>query len=110
MEDNNSLLGNGGQRIRVGIVNYRNTRPLIYGLERPPINKQITLVGAYPSKLAQMLMDDEIDVGLIPVAAIPQLPTYHIVGNYCIGTEGEIASVCLFSEVPMHEIERVYLD
>ena len=70
----------------------------------------IELIGAYPAKLAQMLADDEIDVGLIPVAAIPQLTSYHIVGNYCIGTEGEIASVCLFSEVPMHEIKKVYLD
>ncbi|HTD92245.1 MAG TPA: menaquinone biosynthesis protein [Chitinophagaceae bacterium] len=98
------------KKIRVGIVNYLNTKPLIYGLERSPIKEQIDLVGAYPSRLAQMLIDDEIDVGLIPVAAIPQLPSYHIVGNYCIGAEGEIASVCLFSEVPMNEITRVYLD
>jgi len=51
-----------------------------------------------------------VDVGLIPVAAIPQLKEYHIVGNYCIGAEAEIASVCLFSEVPLNEIEKVYLD
>ena len=70
----------------------------------------IELIGAYPAKLAQMLVNDEIDVGLIPVAVIPQLPSYYINGNYCIGTEGEVASVCLFSEVPMHEIEKVYLD
>src|SRR5687767_970841 len=70
----------------------------------------IELVGAYPAKLAQMLIDDEIDVGLIPVAVIPQLPSYYINGNYCIGTEGEVASVCLFSEVPMYEIKKVYLD
>jgi chorismate dehydratase len=68
------------------------------------------LIGTYPSKLAQMLAEDKIDVGLIPVAAIPDLPSYHIVGNYCIGTEGEIASVCLFSEVPMSQIKKVYLD
>lgn len=98
------------EKIKVGIVNYLNTKPLIYGLERPPIKDQIELVGAYPSKLAQMLLDDEIDVGLIPVAAINKLPEFHIVGDYCIGAEGEIASVCLFSEVPMNEIEKVYLD
>ena len=97
-------------RIRVGIVNYLNTKPLIYGLEKKPVSEMIELIGAYPSKLAQMLTDREIDVGLIPVAAIPDLPAYHIIGNYCIGTEGEIASVCLFSEVPIKEIERVYLD
>ena len=98
------------KKIRVGIVNYLNTRPLIYGLLRPPVSEMIELTGAYPAKLARMLANDEIDVGLIPVAAIPQLPSYHIVGDYCIGTEGEIASVCLFSEVPMHEIKKVYLD
>lgn len=98
------------EKIRVGIVNYLNTKPLIYGLEKEPISRMIELIGAYPSKLAKMLVDDEIDVGLIPVAAIPDLPEYHIVGNYCIGTEGEIASVCLFSEVPMNQITKVYLD
>lgn len=98
------------KKIRVGIVNYLNTKPLIYGLERMPIREKIELIGAYPSRLSQMLIDDEVDLGLIPVASIPQLPSYHIVGNHCIGAEGEIASVCLFSEVPMNEIKRVYLD
>ena len=60
----------------------------------------IELIGAYPARLAQMLANDEIDVGLIPVAVIPQLPSYYIVGNHCIAADGEIASVCLFSEVP----------
>ena len=98
------------EKIRVGIVNYRNTKPLIYGLEREPMKSRIDLVGAYPAKLAQMLQEGEVDVGVIPVAAIPQLKEYHIVGNYCIGAEAEIASVCLFSEVPLNEIEKVYLD
>jgi chorismate dehydratase len=97
-------------KIRVGIVNYLNTKPLIYGLQKEPINEMIELIGAYPAKLAQMLADDKIDIGLIPVAVIPQLPSYYINGNYCIGTEGEVASVCLFSEVPMYEIKKVYLD
>ena len=110
MNDKNSPPGGGGKKIRVGIVNYLNTKPLMYGLQRPPVNDKIELIGAYPARLAQMLINNEIDVGLIPVAAIPELPSYHIVGNYCIGTEGEIASVCLFSEVPMNEIKKVYLD
>jgi len=74
------------------------------------MSDQIELVGAYPSKLAEMLVNDEIDLGLIPVAVIPELPTHYIVGNYCIGAQAEIASVALFSEVPMNEIKKVYLD
>jgi chorismate dehydratase len=98
------------KKIRVGIVNYLNTRPLIYGLQRPPVSEWIELSGDYPSKVAQQLKDGEIDLGLIPVAVIPELPESHIIGNYCIGTEGEIASVALFSDVPMAEIKEVYLD
>jgi len=97
-------------KIKVGVVNYLNTKPLVYGLEREPISSQIELIGNYPSRLADMLLNNEIDIGLVPVAVLPKLKEYHIVSDYCIGTEGEIASVALFSEVPMHEIERVLLD
>jgi chorismate dehydratase len=97
-------------KIKVGIVSYLNTRPLIYGLEKAPIREEIDLIEAYPSKLADMLLNNEVDVGLIPVAVIPQLQSYHIVGDYGIATEGEVASVCLFSEVPVEEVTRVYLD
>jgi chorismate dehydratase len=35
---------------------------------------------------------------------------YHINTRFCIGSDGPVASVCLFSEVPLHEIEKVLLD
>jgi chorismate dehydratase len=108
-EDKNSPPGRGN-KIRVGIVNYMNTKPLLYGLTRPPIHEQIELISDYPSRLADMLIKGEIDLGLIPVAVLPQLPEYHIIGDYCIGAEGEIATVALFSEVPMNEIKKIYLD
>lgn len=110
MKHKNTPLGNGGKKIKVGMVNYLNTKPLLYGLERKPICDQIELIGDYPAKVAQLLIDNEIDLGLIPVAILPTLPEYHIVGDYCIGTQGEIASVAMFSEVPMNEIKKVYLD
>jgi chorismate dehydratase len=98
------------KKIRVGIVSYLNTRPLIYGLKLEPIASQIELIEDNPARLAQMLTNHEIDLGLIPVAAIPDLDEWHLSGDYCIGTDGEAASVCLFSEVPLNEIKKVYLD
>ena len=77
---------------------------------QPPINEMIELIEDYPAKIADLLINKEIDLGLIPVAAIPQIPNYKIVSDYCIGTEGEVASVCLFSEVPVEKIKKVYLD
>lgn len=98
------------KRIRVGAVSYLNTRPLIFGVKRSGLMDRIDLIEDYPSKIAAMLLNDEIDVGLIPVAVIPQMKQHFIVTNYCIGAEGAVASVALFSEVPMDQIEKVVLD
>ena len=87
-----------------------NTKPFIYGLENGPIKDQIELTLDYPANLVKLLKEDKIDIGLVPVGALPGLGEYHIVSDYCIGTEGEVASVAVFSEVPMEEIEEVYLD
>ena len=106
----NEKVGHTETKIRVGVVNYLNTKPLLYGLQKAPVIDLIELVEDYPSRLAEMLINDEIDLGLIPVAAIPQLKQYFIAGDYCIGTETESASVCLFSEVPLNEIKKVWLD
>jgi chorismate dehydratase len=98
------------KKIKVGIVSYLNTRPLVSGLKLPPISDEIDLIEETPARLADLLIKDEIDLGLVPVAVIPQLKEYFIAGEYCIGTETEVASVCLFSEVPLNEIRKVYLD
>ncbi len=68
------------------------------------------VVEEYPARIAAMLLNDEIDVGLVPVAIIPKLNEHYIVTDYCIGAEQAVASVCLFSEVPLEKVEKVILD
>lgn len=97
-------------KIRVGAVSYLNTKPLLYGIKRHPVMDEIELIEDYPSKIAQMLIEDEIDIGLIPVAATRRLTEWYIDSDYCIGSNGTVASVCIFSEVPIEEVEKVYLD
>ena len=99
------------RRWRIGAVSYLNTRPLLLGIEQSSsLMQQIDLVKAYPAKIAQDLIDGTIDMGLVPVAITPFLKEAHFVSNYCIGAEGKVASVSIFSKVPMAQIERVYLD
>ena len=97
-------------KIRVGAVSYLNTKPLLFGLKHHPVINDIELTEDYPSKIAQLLIDNKIDLGLIPVAATTKLSNWHIVGDYCIGCDGPVASVCLFSDVPIMQIGKVYLD
>jgi chorismate dehydratase len=82
----------------------------LYGLQHGPIKDDIELVLDYPARLVEMLKTGVIDIGLVPVGALPELGEYHIVSDYCIGTEGEVASVAVFSQVPMEEIKTVILD
>ncbi len=98
------------KRIRVGAVSYLNTRPLLFGLKRSGLMDRIELIEEYPARIAAMLLNDEIDVGLVPVAIIPLLKESHIITDYCIGAVSEVASVALFSEVSVEEVTKVLLD
>ena len=91
-------------------MSYLNTKPLLFGIKNHPVIDQIELTEDYPSKIAQFLIDDKVDLGLIPVAATLKLNQWYQVGEHCIGCDGAVASVCIFSDVPMDEIEKVYLD
>ena len=98
------------RKIRVGAVSYLNTKPLIYGFEHGEMEDELDLILEYPAKIAAMLLNDEIDVGLVPTAIIPEMKEHHIISDYCIGSNGEVASVCLFSDVLLEKIERILLD
>lgn len=71
---------------------------------------EIELIFDYPANIAALLIQDKIDIGLIPVAVIPLLKEHHLVSDYGIACDGEVASVCLFSDVPLQEIETILMD
>lgn len=94
--------------IRIGAVNYLNTKPLIYELETLAPDAELIL--EVPSRLADMLAEDALDVALIPVIEYFRAGTYSIVPNISIASRGPVLSVTLFSKVPWTGIRRVALD
>ena len=98
------------RKIKVSAVSYLNTKPLLYGIERHPLIKDIELILEYPALIAQHLREDTVDIGLVPVAAIPTIPGARIISDYGIGADGKVASVCIFSKVPIDQVKYVYLD
>jgi chorismate dehydratase len=94
----------------VGAVSYLNTKPLVYGFEQGMMQDAINLSFDYPANVAKQLLNNEIDIGLVPVAVLPLLKEYYILSDYCIGADGPVASVCLFSDVPLEDIKNVLLD
>src|SRR5688572_28245234 len=98
------------EKIRVGAVNYLNTKPMLYGIRHHRVMDQIEIIEEYPARIADMLLNDDVEVGLAPVATLLRMDSWQLVGDYCIGCDGTVASVCIFCEVPVAEVKYLYLD
>ena len=98
--------------LRLSVVSYLNTAPFISGIKKAQLEQQglVELSLDYPAICAQKLISGQVDVGLVPVATLPLLPSYSILGNTCIGAHGKVDSVMLLSDVPLPEIEEIVLD
>ncbi len=98
------------EKIKISAVSYTNTKPFIYGIQHSPVLEQIDLSLDIPSDCAKKLIDNQVDIGLIPVAAIPFVPNAQIISSFCIGSVGAVNSVFILSDVPVNEIKTVKLD
>jgi chorismate dehydratase len=97
-------------KIRISAVRYANTYPFIYGLTERGFDKKSVLETDHPSDCAAKVISGRSDLGLIPVAAIPFINEPHIIGDYCIGTNGKVRTVQLMSNSILKDAEKIYLD
>lgn len=97
-------------RIRISAVKYANTYPFIYGLTESGFDRKVILTTDHPADCAAKLIDGQVDIGLIPVAALPQMKDYHIITDYCLGAYGKVRTVLLLSNSPFNDIKAINLD
>ena len=97
--------------INVVAISYLNTLPFVFGIQNnKDLMSQINLRLEYPSKCADLIKSDEVDLGLIPIIEIIDMPYFEIIGEYCIGAESKVKTVMLYSNCPLNEISSVTLD
>jgi chorismate dehydratase len=96
------------RRIRIGAVNYLNTKPLIHDLEALAAGAELIL--DVPSRLAERMREGELDVALIPVIEYFRAGTYHVIPDIAIASHGPVLSVTLFSRTDWKGIRRLALD
>jgi len=94
--------------VRLGAVGYLNVRPLVYGLDRHP--DRVSLRFDTPAVCAALLADHAIDLGTVPSIAYLDRPGDSVVPGVCIGSDGPVASVALFTRRPIREVRTVALD
>lgn len=95
--------------LRLGAVSYLNTKPLVYGLDAIP--EQFDVRFDVPAKCATLLHAGQVDLGLIPaIEFLRGAEDYWIVPGVAIASEGEVASVAVFSKKPIERVESLALD
>lgn len=94
--------------VRLGGVDYLNVRPLVYGLERFP--GDVSLRFDVPSVCAELLAEGAIDLGMVPSITLCDRPGDRIVPGVCIGSDGPVASVALFTRKPIGDVRSIALD
>lgn len=97
--------------MNIALVSYINTRPFLDGLEREfGKGEEVTLHLLPPSDCARALFDGQAELALIPVGSIPLGPPLRLLPSWCIGANGPVESVFVFSQRPIKEVEQVWLD
>ncbi len=94
--------------VRLGAVEYLNARPLVYGLERAP---GFSLRFDVPSRCADLLHADAIDLGLVPSIEYLRGPRpYAIVPDLAVASAGPVASVNLYTRKDPRDLKSIALD
>ena len=92
--------------VRVGAVQYLNTRPLVHGLSKPGIALEYDL----PSRLADRLASGELDVALVPSIEFFRGDGYRLVSDACIGCRGPVMSVKLCFRTRPDRVDSLAVD
>ncbi len=92
------------------MVNYLNSKPFELGLSNTPDGQLFDIIMANPALCAEAYRKGEADIALIPVGGLKDLEDYEIVTDYCIACDGEVRTVCLFSNDEITDCHKLFLD
>jgi chorismate dehydratase len=96
--------------LRIGSVPYLNAKPLVDWFHSKKCDADVEVIYAVPSRLAEMLREEQLDVANVSIFEGLQNPTLRLVPNISISAYGAVKSVRLFSKVPLPQIRSVALD
>ncbi len=95
---------------KISVVSYLNAKPFIYGLMHAPNGSHFNYCLDIPAVCAAKLATNEVQIGLIPVAAMLDIQNPQIITDYCISAHEAVNSVFIFSNTNIDEIHTIYLD
>jgi chorismate dehydratase len=96
--------------LRVGIVDYLNSRPLAWDFLRDRAPAGFRAFYHPPAEVADRLRDGRLDIGLIPSIEVQRIADLMVLPGPCVAAQQEVRSVLLVSTVSPRRMRRVALD
>jgi predicted solute-binding protein len=97
-------------KLRISIVEFLNTAPLVWGFTDGPLAGKYELSFAVPSQCAEDLRAGRADVGIIPAIEYQRMDDLVVVPGMAIASKNEVRSLLVVSKVPIEMAQSFALD
>ena len=97
-------------KLRISVVQYLNTAPLVRGFTHGPLQGKYDLSFTVPSQCAEELRTGTADVAIIPAIEYQRIPNLVILPDLSIASKERVRSLLIVSKSPIREAGRIALD
>ena len=101
-------------KLRISVVQYLNTAPLVRGFTHGALQNKYDLSFTVPSQCAEALRTAAADLAIIPAIEYPRIVAAGvplvILPNLAIASKERVRSLLLLSKVPIRQARRIALD
>jgi chorismate dehydratase len=97
-------------KLRISVVQYLNTTPLVRGFTRGPLQSKYDLSFTVPSQCAEALRTNAADVAIIPAIEYQRIPGLVILPDLSIASKERVRSLLIVAKSPVREARRIALD
>ena len=97
-------------RLRISIVEFLNTAPLVWGFTDGPQAGKYDLSFTVPSQCAEALKHGEVDVAIIPAIEYQRMDNVVALPGMAVAADGEVRSLLVVSKKPIERVKRIALD
>lgn len=97
-------------KLRISIVQYVNTAPLVWGFTNGPLQGKYDLSFTVPSQCAEDLRTGRADVAIIPAIEYQRIPGLAILPDMAIASKNQVRSLLVVAKKPMEQVKTFALD
>jgi predicted solute-binding protein len=97
-------------KLRISIVQYLNTAPLVWGFTHGPLQGKYDLSFTVPSQCAEELRSGAADVAIIPAIEYQRIDDLIILPGMSIASKGPVRSLLIVSKMPIACARSIALD